>query len=201
MQCLVTTCWTSESMDYHCLFMGMRYQYSRDIQLSVMKQWCISSFQNLLIFCNVKRYKLDWKNVLIDGNFVGLFYSQPGECHQHFALLEYLAGDEEDMVEDVRLLYELKLESLESFEVLQNSTISWHLKNDSLFRLTQRFTGRKMQNSLLHLVNDGDELKPNGFWKIENDCSKSGMILIHKYQLSYCNYFDAFMILHLKCKS
>ena len=101
------------------------------------------------------------------------------------------------MVEDVRLLYELKLESLESFEVLQNSTISWHLKNDSLFRLTQRFTGRKMQNSLLHLVNDGNELKPNGFWKIENDCSKSGMILIYKYQLRYCNYFDEFMILHL----
>ena len=94
----------------------------------------------------MKRYKLDWQNVLIDGNFVGLFYSQPGECHQHFALLEYFAGDEnsEDMVEDVRLLYELKLESLESFEVLQNSTISWHLKNDSLFRLTQRFTGREM---------------------------------------------------------
>ena len=82
------------------------------------------------------------------------------------------------MAEEVRLLYELKLESLESFEVLQNSTISWHLKNDSLFRLTQRFTGRKMQNSLLHLVNDGSELKPNGFWKIENDCSKSGTILI-----------------------
>ena len=104
------------------------------------------------------------------------------------------------MAEDVRLLYELKLESLESFEVLQNSSISWHLKNDSLFRLTQRFTGRKMQNSLLHLVNDGNELKPNGFWKIENDCSKSGMILIHKYQSCYCNYFDKFMILHLKCK-
>ena len=140
----------------------------------------------------MKRYKLDWQNVLIDGNFVGLFYSQPGECHQHFALLEYFAGDEnsEDMVEDVRLLYELKLESLESFEVLQNSTISWHLKNDSLFRLTQRFTGRKMQNSLLHLVNDGNELKPNGFWKIENDCSKSGMILIHKYQLGNCNKID-----------
>ena len=128
------------------------------------------------------RYKLDWQNVLIDGNFIGLFYSQPGECYQHFALLEYHADNEnsEDMAEEVHLLYELKLESLESFEVLQNSSISWHLKNDSLFRLTQRFTGRKMQNSLLHLVNDGTELKPNGFWKIENDCSKSGTILIHK---------------------
>merc|ERR1711893_206439 len=67
-------------------------------------------------------YKLDWQNVLIDGNYVGLFYSQPGECHQHFALLEY-HGDEasEEMAEDVHLLYELKLESWESFEVLQNS--------------------------------------------------------------------------------
>merc|ERR1711893_241162 len=64
-------------------------------------------------------YKLDWQNVLIDGNHIGLFYSQPGECHQHFALLKYHGNgqDSSEMVEDVQLLYELKLESLESFEV------------------------------------------------------------------------------------
>ena len=112
--------------------------------------------------------------MLIDGQFVGLFYSQPGECHQHFALLKYNDADG-DYPAEVSLFHELTLESLESFEVLPNSTISWHLKNNSLFRLTQRFTGRKMQNSLLLLVNDDNVLKPNGFWKIENDCSKSGI--------------------------
>ena len=115
------------------------------------------------------RYKLDWKNVVVDGDEIGLFYSLPGDCYQKFALLNVKS-------DPVALVGQLNMESLENyFELSDVASVTWHLHAGTVYRLAQWSSGKRIFSSLLMISNDAGVLKPSGFWKEEQDTHNSGI--------------------------
>ena len=68
------------------------------------------------------------------------------------------------------------MESLENFfELNDSASVSWHLWNENIYRLSQWSSGKRIFSSLLMISNDNGVLKPSGFWKEEQNTHSSGI--------------------------